>query len=146
MGRQVDVDRSAMIRLFEDIRDAFPRLRMRLDDNPENVDLEMVIPQQLGLAFEINLNLQGDELHLSSGAFWLEWFPCTRQEIVEAYRDAVHGLITGSYRIREHHRGGRPFKAELQIPVADSWQTIGTTSWWTWPLPRRTVKKVVQNV
>ena len=146
MGRQVDVDRSAMIRLFEDIRDAFPRLRMRLDDNPDNVDLEMVIPQQPGLAFEINLNLQGDELHLSSGAFWLEWFPCTRQEIVEAYRDAVHGLITGSYRIREHHRGGRPFKAELQIPVAEGWQTIGTTSWWTWPLPRRTVEKVVQNV
>ena len=135
-----------MIRLFEEIRDAFPHLSMRLDQNPRNVDLDVDIPKQPGLTFDINLNLQGDELHLSTRAFWLEWFPCTRPDIVQAYREAVDGLLTGAYRIREHHRGGRPFKAELQKPHEDGWQTIGTWYGWAWPLPRRTSEKVLQNV
>jgi hypothetical protein len=108
-----EVERSAMIRLFEEIRDAFPRLSMQLDENPPNVDLNVDIPQQPALAFDMNLNPQGDELHLSAGAFWLEWFPCTRPDVIEAYREAVHGLLSGTYRIREHHRrqtvqGGAP--------------------------------------
>lgn len=135
-----------MIRLFEHIRDSFPRLSMRLDEDPPEVDLAMHIPQQPGLAFDMNLNLQGDELHLSAGAFWLEWFPCAKADVVEAYRRAVHGLISGDYRIREHHRGGRAFKAELQKMEGDDWQTIGTWSGWACPLPRRTIEKVLQNV
>jgi hypothetical protein len=146
MARSFDVEGSIAIRLFEEIRDAFPGLHMRLDKEPENVDVEMLIPQQPGLRFDINLNLQGDELHLSAGAFWLQWFPCTRPEIIDGYRESVHGLVTGAYRIREHYRGGRAFKAELQRPIIDGWQTIGTTSWWAWPFPRRTVEKIVQNV
>ena len=139
------VDTSAMIRLFEGIRDAFPWLSMRLDREPAQVDLSMDIPRQPGLAFDVNLNLQGDELHLSAGAFWLEWFPCTRPDVVDAYREAVHGLISGAYRIREQYRGGKAFKAELQRPDRDGWQTIGTWYGWAWPLPRRTVEKVLQN-
>ena len=56
-----------MIRLFEEIRDAFPRLSVRLDQEPRHVDLNIDIPQQPGLTFDVNLNLQGDELHLSAG-------------------------------------------------------------------------------
>jgi hypothetical protein len=140
------VDRSAIVRLFEEIRDAFPRLSMRLDQEPAQVDLNMEIPQQPGLAFDVNLNLQGDELHLSAGAFWLEWFPCTQPGVVQAYLAAVHGLVSGVYRIREHYRGGRAFKAELQKPHGDGWQTIGTWYGWAWPLPRRAVVRVLQNV
>jgi len=140
------VDRHAMIRLFEAIRDAFPQLSMRLDHNPPNVDLSMEIPEQPGLSFEINLNLQGDELHLNAGAFWLEWFPCTRHDVVEAYREAVHGLLSGAYRIRESYRGGSPIKAQLQKPNAGSWQTVGTWYGWSWPFPRRVTEKVLQNV
>ena len=135
-----------MIRLFQEIRDAFPQLSMRLDHDPPNVDLNMDIPGQPGLTFDMNLNLQGDELHLNAGAFWLEWFPCTRPDVVQAYQEAVQGLLTGVYRIRERHRGARPFKAELQKPGVDGWQTIGTWYGWAWPLPRRTVEKVLQNV
>jgi hypothetical protein len=141
-----EVDRSAMIRLFEEIRDAFPQLSMRLDHDPPNVDLNMDIPEQPGLTFDMNLNLQGDELHLNAGAFWLEWFPCTRPDVVQAYRETVHGLLSGIYRIRERHRGGRPFKAELQKPDQGGWQTIGTWNGWAWPFPRRSVEKIVQNV
>jgi hypothetical protein len=135
-----------MIRLFEEIRDAFPHLSMQLDLEPAQVDLDMDIPQQQGLAFNVNLNLQGDELHLSAGAFWLEWFPSTNPEVVQAYREAVLSLVSGAYRILEHHRGGRPFKAELQKPIGASWQTIGTWYGWAWPFPRRTVQKVLRNV
>jgi len=140
-----DVDRLAMIRLFEEIRAAFPQLSMRLNEQHEHVDLYMEIPQQPGLAFAINLNLQADELHLSAGAYWLRWFPCTRPEIVEGYRDVVHGLISGVYRIREQHRGGRAFKAELQKPSAGGWETIDMSHWWAWPFPRRIVERVLQN-
>ena len=140
------VDQAAMIRLFEEIRDAFPALSMHLDPEPAQVDLNMNIPQQPGLAFDVNLNLQGDELHLSAGVFWLEWFPCTRPDVVEAYREAVYGLVSGAYRIHEHYRGRRPFKAELQRPRAEGWETIGTWYGWAWPFPRRTVAKVLQNV
>jgi hypothetical protein len=141
-----EVDRSAMIRLFEEIREAFPQLSMRLDQDPPNVDSNMDIPQQPRFAFDVNLNLQGDELHLSAGASWLEWFPCTRPDVVEAYREAVHSLLSGTYRIRERHRGGRPIKAELQKPHGSRWDTIGTWYGWAWPIPRRTVEKILQNV
>jgi hypothetical protein len=57
----------------------------------------------------------GDELHLTAGAFWLEWFPYTNPEFVQAYREAACGLLGGVYRIREH-RGRKPFKAELLSP------------------------------
>ncbi|HXW08619.1 MAG TPA: hypothetical protein VD833_25535 [Vicinamibacterales bacterium] len=139
------VDHSAMVRLFEEIRQAFPHLAMDLDHEPAQVDLEMNIRQQAGLDFDVSLNLQGDELHLSAGAFWLSWFPCTRPEIVEAYRDAVHGLLGGAYRIREHSRGGRVFRAELQRLQTGEWQTIGTSHGWAWPFPRGAVVTVLQN-
>ena len=142
MTTRKEIDRSAVIRLFEEIRAAFPRLSMRLDQNPPNVDLDMDIPKQPGLTFGMNLNLQGDELHLSAHVFWLEWFPCTQPDVVEAYREAVHGLLSGVYRIREHYRGSRAFKAELQKPDGGGWQTIGTWYGLAWPLPRRTVEKV----
>jgi hypothetical protein len=133
-----------MIRLFEEIRDAFPHLSMVMDQDPANVDLSVDIPAQPGLMFQINLNLQGDELHLNAGAFWLEWFPCTRPDVVEAYSAAIHGLLNGTYRIREQHRGGRPFKAQLQRPDMGGWQTIGTWYGWGWPVARRTTERILQ--
>lgn len=61
------VDRSAMIRLFKEIRSAFPQLSMQLDHDPQHVELNVDIPKQPGLTFDMNLNLQGDELHLHRG-------------------------------------------------------------------------------
>jgi len=82
--------------------------------------------RQSCLAFDVILNLQGDELHLSAGAFWLEWFPCTDLEVVARYQDAVTGLLSGRYRILESAIGNRVVKAQLQRPDSDRWQTIGT--------------------
>lgn len=140
------VDRSAVIRLFEDIRDTFPTLSMRLEHTPAQADLSLDIPAQPGLIFGIHLTLRGDELHVTAGAFWMEWFPCSRPDVVQTYREAVCGLLGGAYRIRERHRGGRAFKAELQRPDGTGWRTIATWSRLAWPFPRHTVVKVLQNV
>jgi len=140
------VDGEAIVRLFREVQDAFPHLRMELRLQDPHVDLSMDIPPQPGLAFFVNLNLQGDELHLSAGSFWLEWFPCTRPAIVDQYRDAVTGVLSGRHRILEHYIGPWAVKAQLQRPEAKGWQTIGT-----WanlgavvPWPRR--RRVLQNV
>ena len=135
-----------IVRLFEGLRAKFPGLTMELHRDHPHVDVLMDIRAQDGLAFGVSVYLVGDELHLTAGHFWLEWFPCDRPAIREAYREAVVGVLSGSYRILEHHVGGRAAKAQLQRPEANEWQTIGT-----WanlltlvPWPRR--KKVLQNV
>ena len=131
---------------FEKIQAAFPALTMNLELHPKNVDLEMVIPAQAELLFRVNLNLQGDELHLSASRFWVEWFPCTKPEKVERYFQAVSGLLSGEFRILEHWRGKRPVKAQLQRPIRDGWENVAT-----WgdvsalvPWPKKTCK-IVQN-
>lgn len=120
------VDRAAIIALFEDVRAGFPKLMMALELDAPNVDLNMDVQKQPGLAFDVNLNLQGDELHLLAGSFWLEWFPCTDVEVMAKYREAVTGLLSGDFRILEHRIGEWAVKAQLQRPVSDQWQTIGT--------------------
>jgi hypothetical protein len=122
------VDRASIVALFEEIRARFPMLAMNLELDAPNVDLNMDVPEQAGLAFDVNLNLQGDELHLSVGAFWLEWFPCTDSNVAAQYRETVMGILSGVYRIVEHHIGGHVVKAQLQRPVNGGWQTIGTSS------------------
>lgn len=107
----IQVDREQVIALLEGIRDAFPALRMDLRRDHPHLDLNVDVPAQPGLAFDVNLNLQGDELHLSAAAFWLGWFPCTDPEVAERYRDAVSGLLSGRYRILEHLVGRRVVKA-----------------------------------
>lgn len=127
------------------IQGLHPNLKMGIDDNHPQLDLTMDIPAQPGLTFNIHLNLQNeDELHLSAGSFWNSWFPCTDSEIVEKYIEAVNGLISGEYRIREHLKGGRAFRAELQTLQNGQWQTI--SNWGTWSLPwLRKRYKIVQN-
>ena len=107
----IQVDREQVIALLEGIRDAFPALRMDLRRDHPHLDLNVDVPAQPGLAFDVNLNLQGDELHLSAGAFWPGRFPCTDPEVAERYRDAVSGLLSGRYRILEHLVGRRVVKA-----------------------------------
>src|SRR5215469_3618380 len=131
---------------FEKIRAAFPALTMNLDLHPPNVDLEMDIPAQAELLFSVNLNLQGDELHLAASSFWVEWFPCTKSDKVDRYFEAVFGLLSGKFRILEHWRGSRPVKAQLQRPIHNGWESVAT-----WgdisaivPWPKKTYR-IVQN-
>jgi hypothetical protein len=143
MAKRIDV--GTIVKLFESIQTEFPHLRMRLERDHPHVELNMDIPRQPGLLFDVNLNLQGDELHLSVGSFWLEWFPCTKPEVVAAFRDAVNGVLSGTFRIVEHFRGTRAVKAQLQKPTGDGWQTIGTWSTLYLPIGQKGTR-VLRNV
>jgi hypothetical protein len=114
---------------FEKIRTAFPTLAMNLDLHPAHVELAMEIPLQPGLSFKLWLDFQnGDELTLSASHFWYEWFPCTNQKKVDEYIEAVLGLLSGRFRIREHWRGQRVVKAQLQSPKDEKWKSVATST------------------
>jgi len=142
---KAEVDRAAVVQLFEELRRAFPHLRMDLLLEHEHVDLMLDIPEQVGMDFAVNLNLQGDELHMSAGAFWLEWFPCTEPAVVAEYRAAAQSLLAGRYRIVESWLGQRAVRARLQRPNGTGWQTIGTWSNLGALIPWRRRARILQN-
>jgi len=113
--------------VFAEIARRFPALKM-VENSGEPVEISITIPVQLGLKHEVWLCLQNrDELGFSAGHFYKEWFPCTKRDRVDKYLDAVTGFLSGRYRILEHHRGGRCYKAQLQKPEDGGWRTI---AWW----------------
>jgi hypothetical protein len=129
---------------FAQIHEAFPSLSMTVERTDPHVDIQVSIPQQPGLAFPVGLNLQGDELHLNAGRFWLEWFPCTRPEVRRAFIEAVSGLLSGRLRIVEFYVGRRVVRAELQRPENGSWRAMGTTFIGFW-IPWRRSTRILQN-
>src|SRR4029450_3406437 len=112
MSRYMESDEA--LALFEGIRAAFPQLRMELEREHREVDLNMDIPEQPLLPFAVNMNLQGDELHLSVGAgvCWLSWSSTNEPGVVDAYRETVCRLLAGEYRVLEHWAGGRAVRGE----------------------------------
>jgi hypothetical protein len=129
-------------RCFALVAARFPLLRIERDE----LGLELKIPVQPGLKHEVVLSFQNaDELHLSVGHFWLEWFPCTDPERADQYLEAVCGFLAGVYRIIEHYRGSNCIKAELQRPVGAGWKTVGTWSKLRWPSFSRAECKVIAN-
>lgn len=119
-------DRDEVLRLFGAIRQRFPELSTELTSDDPNVDVLMVVPKQESLPFEVSLYLDGDELHLVAGHFLLEWFPCGREDVRLAYREAVEGLLSGSYRIVEHYVGQKAVRARLEKPIGTGWEKVGS--------------------
>ena len=95
------------------------------EDGPE---IEIRIPEQSGLAFQIWLNLtNSDELVLSTDGFGCEWFPCNEDWVVERYYEAVSGLLDGTNRIVEFRAGKNGVrKSYLERSEGDDWHRIGT--------------------
>jgi hypothetical protein len=132
------------IRLFDQIRSDHPDLQMNLDTKPRHVDVEMTIPVQERLPFRVNLNLQGDELHLEAGDhFWVEWFPCHDTDVVQRYSDAVNGLLAGRYRIVEYFRHGKAVRAELQRQGESGWKVLTAWAAFHVPIPHRTTQRIL---
>lgn len=133
-------------RVFGRFRVAFPALRFE-EVPSEHVDLNVNVPQQDGLAFDVNLNLQGDELHLSVGdGFWLEWFPCGDPAVEASYVEAVAGLLSGEFRIIELRQNGVPVWARLERQVAGRWKRVAAWSRLYFPLPWGCTTRVLQNL
>ena len=102
--------------VFSEVRESFPELAMR-DSESEDGEPQLDISAQDGLVFDVALYVYGDVLNLRAGQFWGEWLPCSRAQVVSEYTDAVSGLLSGRYRIVEHSRRGKIFKAVLQRPA-----------------------------
>ncbi|MDF7802116.1 hypothetical protein P4C99_21775 [Pontiellaceae bacterium B1224] len=135
------------LRVFREIEHSFPCLEMQIDKEPEHVDISVEIPKQDGLSFNVSLNLQNvDELHLNVGEhFWVEWFPCTEKQKEEDYINAVKGVLSGDYRIKEFYRGNKTVQAQLQKPNGNDWETITGWSKFHFPYPFTQTTKILKN-
>ena len=131
---------------FSKIIERFPFLKIERNEI-QQLDLNIDIPVQTGLKYKVNLNLQNmDELHFTVENFWIEYFPCSEQERVERFIDAVSGFLSGKYRIFETYRWKKCVKAELQMPIKDgNWKTIGISSHIWFPFPFKKTIKIVAN-
>ena len=129
----------------ERIRQTFPNLRIEIASDHPHVNASLDIPAQPGLAFDVNINLQNDELHLSAGEFWVEWFPCGDTAVFENFMDAVIGLLSGRYRILEYLVGSSTARAQLQRPSTVGWETIATRSTPLIFIPWRRSTRVIRN-
>lgn len=132
---------------LEQIRAAFPSLRIEIARDHQHVEALADIPRQAGLDFDVGINLQNaDELHLTAGShFWVEWFPCGDQEVFDQFVTAAKGVISGEYRIVESYALGRAVTAQLQRPNGRGWESV--TGWGNLgclvPLPRN--RKILRN-
>lgn len=123
----------------------FPSLNM-VENSGEPVEISITIPVQPGLCHKVWLCLQnGDELGFSAGHFYCEWFPCTKSDRVEKYLDAVIGFLSGKYRILEHYRGTKCYRAQLQKPDGDRWRTIANWATISIPLSFKKAVKELRN-
>ncbi len=109
------------------------------------LDLNLDIPRQRGLLFDVNLNLQIDEVFLEAGAFRGSWFPCGEESVRRLCRQEVAGLLSGDYRIVEFYRGKTATKARMQKPDGATWKTVKTWSLLNVPLPWPRRRRVLQN-
>ena len=143
--QQTDI-RAAAIETFECIQSAFPHLQMELVADPNRyVALQMNIPKQPGLSFDIWLCLQHDELQLSASKFCFEWFPCSDDVHLEEYIDAVTGLIEGRLRIHEKLSGSKVVKSVLQEPEGQGWKTIASCSGLHFPWFHKKSTRIITN-
>ena len=130
-------------KLFNDIQQSFPALIFTKEENP-HVDLSVTIPKQEGVLYETWLGLQNnDELSFGVRSFQLEWFPCTDKTNQDSFVEAVKGFLSGNYRILEHWKGNKCYKAELQKPIDHGWKTIGRWGiliWFLVPLKTKLVE------
>lgn len=120
--------------VFETLQREFPHLSMEIEESPAFTEIELTIPAQDGLDYQVGLNLQNmDELHLCVDDFWGQWFPCTDARVAESFLQAVRGFVSGKYRIEVYSRNGKSYKHILQSPSGGSWNTEYTHTTVHWP-------------
>lgn len=132
--------------LFEALQAEFPHLLMRIKQGVPEVDVEAEILRQPGLAFDVHLaSWNDDELYLGVGEFWGSWFPSTRVGVVQKYRNAVSGLLSGRNRIVEYVRWGRFIGADLQALTGTGWKTIYCSRGGLLPVSWRSTERILRN-
>lgn len=140
--------REVALSCFERIQGEFPNLVMNLVHESEGVEIEMNLPEQPGLLFDVYLDLQNDdELALVvANRLFMSWFPCTDGDVSERYVEAVCGVVSGAFRVLEVYSGSRCLKRYLQKPQGAEWETI-TRSYYSLAFPfSRRREVVIQDV
>lgn len=131
--------------ILAQIQRAYPSLQYRWIDRAPVPAARF--PVQPGLAFEIGVNVQGDELHLTAGEhFWIEMFPSPTPGLLDDFVATVLGLVSGRYRIVESFVAGRAVSARLERQ--DDRGVWKRTATWSnlrvlLPLPRR--ERILRN-
>jgi len=107
------------------LRSRFPQLKLVVEENDPNVTGNCDILKQPELDFDLNINLQNlDELHLCVSKFWVEWFPCGRQEVFDSFVSAVVGILSGEYRIVNYFVGRLHTSSDLQRFQDGRWEKV----------------------
>ena len=108
------------------------------------LDLNLDIPRQRGLLFDVNLNLQIDEVFLEAGAFRGSWFPCGEESVRRLCRQEVAGLLSGDYRIVESTEARQRRRQECKNPTVPPGRLLrlGVLNV---PLPWPRRRRVLQN-
>jgi hypothetical protein len=129
--------------VFAEIAKRFPSLQM-IENQSDPIEISITMPVQPGLSHKVWLCLQNhDELGFKAGHFYCSWFPCTKSDRADKYLDAVIGFLSGRYRILEHYRGTRCYRAKLQKPEGDDWRTVANwVTFWITPSFKKTVKEL----
>ncbi|MDP9281270.1 MAG: hypothetical protein M3P38_04150 [Chloroflexota bacterium] len=149
MDRHLELERFDSV--VDRIRQSSPGLHVEVQKEHPHVHALAQLPVQPGvqpgLDFRISLTLQNrDELHLSAGHFWVEWFPVGSPEVFEQISAAVVGLISGDYRIVESYVFGRAVRASLERPGASGgWETVATWSNLGGLIPWTSKRNMIQN-
>ena len=143
--RKIETERFDEVIAF--IRRSFPNLVMEVSHSDPDVDAIAEFPVQPGLLSEVSINLQNcDELHLNVSRFWVEWFPCGKQQVFDRFLEALTGVLSGRSRIVESYVFGKPATARLQVPRTNgTWKTVAT--WFSpWVLvPWLRHQRIVRN-
>lgn len=107
---------------------AFPKLTMQIDAHPP-FDFLARFLRQPGLTFDIALEMDSDELHISVDQHLvLELWTHNHPERIAAAIDDIRGLLTGEYRVVVYREGGTVVGTDLETPGSNGWAVVA--GWW----------------
>jgi hypothetical protein len=136
-------DQKTVLQSLQDLAAAF-HLTMQIDPHPL-FDLLAKLHRQPGLDFDITVEMEGDELHLSVGPHLaLEVWTHNHPERISEAIENIRGLLTGQYRLVVYSHGETRIGTELQGANSGEWEVVG--GWWGGAPPGTKREQLVQEV
>lgn len=132
--------------VIAEIAKQFPNLSM-VKNTEDPVELSIIVPVQPGLKYKICLGLQNEDVlfFAVSDNFYVSFYPCTNQNNVELFLEAVTGFISGDLGVIEYNRGRYCVKAYLQNMDEQSRYTMATWRGRFWWIFGRKTTQILRN-
>lgn len=106
-------------RLIKEVCDQY---ELNFVEHDTSVDLDIRIPKQQGLDFDIYLSYQNlDEMWISVEEFRVCYFPCQIEPNRSYFIETLAKLITGEVRIVFYYFSGKYFKSLMQFLEGGDW-------------------------